>query len=141
MSSQQSVEKLLKILQSYFAHPSHPGAPLVKKINAVYQIVLTDSNSKYVIDLKNGTGSVNEGDEPKADCTFTMKAEDFASLAAGKLNPQTAFMSGKLKIKGSVGVAMKFTPDVFPKIDPKLIADPSNSVQDIVKSLVGSSKL
>jgi putative sterol carrier protein len=81
---------------------------------------------------------VKAGEDAAADCTFTMKADDFASLAAGKLNPQTAFMSGKLKIKGSVSVAMKFTPDVFPKIDPKLMADSAKSAEDIVQSLVGS---
>ena len=136
--SSPKVEKLFEILEAYFAHSSKPGTPLVQKIKAVYQIVLTDANTKYVIDLKNGSGSVKAGEEAAADCTFTMKADDFALLAAGKLNPQTAFMSRKLKIKGSVGVAMKFTPDVFPKIDPKLIADSAKSAEDIVKSLVGS---
>ena len=130
--------RLLEILETFFAHPSKPGAPLVLKIKAIYQIVLTDTNSKYVIDLKNGSGSVRAGEDASADCTFTMKSDDFALLAAGKLNPQTAFMAGKLKIKGSVGVAMKFTPDVFPKIDPKLISDASKSVEDVVKSILGS---
>jgi putative sterol carrier protein len=141
MSSTQQLERLFKVMEAYFAHGSKPGAPLTKKIKAVYQIVISNDNSKYVIDLKNGSGSVRAGEDSSADCTFTMKAEDFIALAAGKLNPQNAFMQGRLKIKGSIGVAMKFTPDVFPKLDPKMVADTSKSPQDIVNSVLGAAKL
>ena len=112
---------------------------MTKKINAVYQISLANGE-KYVIDLKNNNGSVRKGEDENADCTFTMKPEDFLALAMGKLNPQSAFMSGKLKIKGGLGVAMKFTPTVFPKIDPKLVSDTSKSAPEIVQSVL-SAKL
>ena len=36
-----------------------------------------------------------------------MAAEDFLKLAEGKLNPTSAFMSGKLKIKGDMSLALK----------------------------------
>jgi putative sterol carrier protein len=36
-----------------------------------------------------------------------MSATDFAALVAGKLNPTTAFMTGKLKIAGDMSLAMK----------------------------------
>jgi putative sterol carrier protein len=140
MASTAQVERLFKVMEAYFAHASKPGANLTKKIKAVYQIVITNDNSKYIIDLKNESGSVRSG-EGAADCTFTMKAEDFIALAAGKLNPQNAFMQGKLKIKGSIGIAMKFTPDVFPKLDQKLVADISKSPQDIVNTVLGAAKL
>ena len=137
MSSSDGVARLFSVLEAYFAHSSKPGSALVNKIKATYQIVL-DDGSKYVINLKEGSGSVSAGEASNADCTFTMKAEDFLSLAKGKLNPQNAFMTGKLKIKGSIAVAMKFTPAVFPNIDPKLLADLSKSPKDIVQSVLGS---
>ena len=45
--------------------------------------------------------------------------EDIIAMSQGKLNPQVAFMQGKMKIKGNMAKAMKFTPDLLPK-DAKL---------------------
>jgi putative sterol carrier protein len=38
-------------------------------------------------------------------------------LAQGTLNPQIAFLQGKMKIKGNMGAATKFTPEFLPKIE------------------------
>lgn len=46
-------------------------------------------------------------EDREADCTITMSFENFQKLVDGELNPTTAFMMGKLKIDGSMGVAMK----------------------------------
>lgn len=48
-----------------------------------------------------------------------MLDDDMISMAQGKLNPQQAFMQGKMKIKGNMAAATKFTPDLLPK-DAKL---------------------
>ena len=55
-----------------------------------------------------------EGAPAKADATFTMTDDDFEKVCLGKLNPQIAFMQGKMKINGHMGKASKFTPDLFP---------------------------
>ena len=39
--------------------------------------------------------------------TMTMTAQDYVDMITGKLNGQMAFMSGKLKIAGDMGLAMK----------------------------------
>ena len=39
--------------------------------------------------------------------TMTMAAQDYVDMITGKLNGQMAFMSGKLKIAGDMGLAMK----------------------------------
>lgn len=52
--------------------------------------------------MKNGSGSVGQGEPPngKAQCTMTMSKKDFQAMFAGKLKATAAFMGGKLKIKG-----------------------------------------
>jgi len=43
----------------------------------------------------------------KPDCTITVEDDDFLKLMVGKLNPQRAFMMGKLKIKGNIMLLQK----------------------------------
>jgi putative sterol carrier protein len=49
---------------------------------------------------------VRAGDEP-ADVTLTATAEVFEALLEGGLSPMSAYMSGKLKVEGQLGLAMK----------------------------------
>ena len=51
-----------------------------------------------------------------------MVDNDFFKLCNGKLNPQMAFIRGKMKIKGSMKKATLFTPDLFPKPTAENIA-------------------
>ena len=61
---------------------------------------------KWVVTVDDGTVSVNEG-EGDADVTISTDEENFGKIVAGELNPTTAYMTGKLKIKGDMGAAMK----------------------------------
>ena len=60
------------------------------------------------VDGKSSPNSVSNEDKD-ADCTITMSRENFEKLVAGDLDPTTAYMFGKLKIAGSMGVAMKLS--------------------------------
>jgi len=46
-------------------------------------------------------------EDREAECTISVTLENFLKLVDGDLNPTTAFMMGKLKIDGSMGIAMK----------------------------------
>uniref|UniRef100_A0A3Q3FS15 Hydroxysteroid (17-beta) dehydrogenase 4 n=1 Tax=Labrus bergylta TaxID=56723 RepID=A0A3Q3FS15_9LABR len=87
------------------------GSELVKKVNAVFGWEITkggESSAQWTIDLKNGTGSLHKGPySGKADVTFTVADEDFMEVVQGKLNPQKAFFSGKLKVRGNIMLSQK----------------------------------
>jgi len=95
-----------------FAELSKRSSPeLVKKVNATYRFDLAnDAGAKksWVVDLKNGAGSVGES-SAKAECVIAMKDSDFVALFSGRLNPQQAFMQGKLKIQGNMMLAQKLS--------------------------------
>lgn len=44
-----------------------------------------------------------------ADCTLKMTMDDFKEMAAGTLNPQKAFMTGKLRVEGDMSLAMQLS--------------------------------
>jgi putative sterol carrier protein len=53
----------------------------------------------------DGTGARAGDDE--TDCTLTADAETFQGMLTGDVNPTSAFMTGKLKVDGDMGAAMK----------------------------------
>jgi putative sterol carrier protein len=73
-------------------------------------------NNSYVFDIEgagtwtvkvaSGAVSVSEGAED-SDVTISTSEENFMKIVRGEQNPTTAYMSGKLKIKGDMGAAMK----------------------------------
>ncbi|XP_043966291.1 peroxisomal multifunctional enzyme type 2 [Gambusia affinis] len=87
------------------------GSELVKKVNAVFGWEITKDGEKaaeWTIDLKNGSGSVRGGPPGgKVDVTFTLSDEDFMEVVTGKLQPQKAFFSGKLKMRGNIMLSQK----------------------------------
>lgn len=69
-----------------------------------------DGVAKFVIPgegaiMMDGSG-VRAGDE-EADVTLTASTETFQAILSGDMNPTMAFMTGKLSVDGSMGLAMK----------------------------------
>jgi len=82
---------------------------VVKSTQGVYKFVLSgDHAGTWYIDLKNDSGAAGPGEPPvQADVVMTMDSADFSKMFAGKMKPTMAFMSGKLRIKGDMTMAIK----------------------------------
>jgi putative sterol carrier protein len=61
----------------------------------------------WTVAVRDGSVEVSEGDTGEGDVTISSSAENFERIVAGEQNPTTAYMTGKLKIKGDMGAAMK----------------------------------
>ena len=57
--------------------------------------------------IADGSIDVTEGASEDADVTFSASEENFEKIVSGEQNPTTAYMTGKLKIRGDMGAAMK----------------------------------
>lgn len=88
--------------------PSALNADAAKGLDAVIQFNLTgDGGGEHNITIKDGAASYAAGKADAPKMTMTMAAQDYVDMITGKLNGQMAFMSGKLKIAGDMGLAMK----------------------------------
>ena len=62
------------------------------------------------IDGKSTPNTVSDGEGQSADCTITVALEDFEKMVKGELDGTSAFMQGKLRVAGDMGLAMKLGP-------------------------------
>jgi len=76
-----------------------------KGMTASYKFVI-DGAGTWHVDVDDGKVSVTE-DGGDADCTITTSEETFRRIASREQNPTAAYMSGKLKVSGDMGQAMK----------------------------------
>ncbi|MCF8566943.1 SCP2 sterol-binding domain-containing protein [Alicyclobacillus tolerans] len=77
-------------------------------INAVYQFNLTgEDEGVYQVVLRPDGAYAVEGQPESSNCTLEMAASDFKDMVEGKLNGTAAFMSGKLKVNGDMGLALR----------------------------------
>src|SRR5215210_3565928 len=61
---------------------------------------------KWKVDVQDGDVKVTEGAED-GDVVITTSEETFEKITSGKQNATSAYMAGKLKVKGDMGAAMK----------------------------------
>ena len=62
------------------------------------------------IDGKSSPNTVADGAGKSADCTITVTLETFDKMVKGELDGTSAFMQGKLRVAGDMGLAMKLGP-------------------------------
>ncbi len=76
--------------------------------NAVIQYdVSGDGGGTWHAVIKDGTCLVQAGAGTSPNLTLQIASQDWLDMLSGKQSGQMLFMSGKLKVKGDMGLAMK----------------------------------
>ena len=79
----------------------------LSELRAVYKFELAGPNGgTWIVDLREETLGVRQTQED-AQCTFKGSDENFVDLFTGKLKPERALLTGKIKMTGDIGLAMK----------------------------------
>ena len=77
-------------------------------VNAIIQYEISgDQGGTWCAAIKDGQCAVTSGATASPTLTLGMSAQDWLDMVGVKLSCQKAFMSGKLKLKGDMGLAMK----------------------------------
>lgn len=96
------IEELKRLAERMNADPEP-----IRGLRQVYQFNLSDSGEVYQARFQDGAVTVTEGATDSADCALTLSEGHFLQLLRNDLNAPMAFITGKLKIDGSIGLALK----------------------------------
>jgi len=85
--------------------PTRADASKIAGVNNSYLFEI-EGEGTWLVSVADGSVNVSEG-AGDADATIETSSETFEKIVSGEQNPTTAYMTGKLKIKGDMGAAMK----------------------------------
>ncbi|MHB1499859.1 MAG: SCP2 sterol-binding domain-containing protein [Candidatus Dormibacteria bacterium] len=93
--------------------PSAFQAEKAQGVAAVFQWDISGSQGgHWYVEIKDNSCQVHQGDAETPNITITIADDNFVKLITGRLDGTMAFMTGKLKVKGDMGLAMKL-PQLF----------------------------
>jgi putative sterol carrier protein len=102
MATTQDIADIFPTMVSRFIPAKADG------VNAVIQFNLSgDNGGLYWLRIADGKCESGQGQAENPKMTLKSAADDWYAVSTGKMNAMQAFMSGKIKIEGDMGLAMK----------------------------------
>ncbi|MCW2927293.1 MAG: Sterol-binding domain protein [Thermoleophilia bacterium] len=102
MTETQTVASVMQEMQGRFKSDKAVG------MNESFQFDITgEGGGQWNAVIADGDATFNEGTLDSPSVTITAAADDWIRIVNGQLNPQMAFMTGKIKVKGNIGLATK----------------------------------
>jgi putative sterol carrier protein len=102
MTDTQTVAGVMKEMEGQFKADKAAG------INATFQFDITgEGGGQWNAVIEDGQATFSEGVADSPTVTITATADDWVRIVNGQLNPQMAFMTGKIKVKGNIALATK----------------------------------
>jgi putative sterol carrier protein len=100
--AEMNVPEMMKMI------PEHFNPEKAKGVSGVVQCHFSGNQaSEWVIRIEDQTCSVEEGVTPDPDLTIKANAQDGVKLLTGELDAMRAYMLGKIKVFGDLGLGMK----------------------------------
>jgi putative sterol carrier protein len=91
----------------FMAMPQFANQDAIEGVNKIVQFDVTgDDPGQYYLTVYEGQVMVNEGVAENPDVTVTTPADVWMNIATGQENGAVAFMTGKFKAAGNLGVLM-----------------------------------
>lgn len=96
-----------EVINNLLAKAQQNPEPL-KGIKAIYQFNISGAEGgTYQLKVDDGDIDIASEEKYTPQCTIDISDENFLKLVQGNLNPTMAFMTGKVKAKGDLSLAMK----------------------------------
>jgi putative sterol carrier protein len=83
-------------------------------IDVIVQVNITGPNGgDWVVTIKNRKLEAKEGTHPSPTLELDMAETDYIDLVNGKMSGEKAFLTGKLRFKGNIALALKLRETGF----------------------------
>ncbi len=100
--------EVVSVKPIFAAMPLSLNKEAAKEAAVVYQFNLSgEGGGQFIVTIKNGACTVEEGVAPAADATISTTAADYMNIVTGAYPFGLAYMNGRLKVEGNLRLVVR----------------------------------